>query len=68
MSREDHRVRKPQMREEYDFSDGVRGKYVGRFAESTNVIVLDHDVAEVFSDAKAVNSIEYLVQPVWPPS
>jgi hypothetical protein len=43
------------MREEYDFSGGVRGKYAGRFAEGSNVIVLDPDVAEVFSDAKAVN-------------
>jgi hypothetical protein len=43
------------MRDEYDFSKGVRGKYAGRFAEGTNIIVLDPDVAEVFSDAKAVN-------------
>ena len=45
----------PEMREEYDFSDAVRGKYAGRFAEGSNVIVLDPDVAEVFSDAAAVN-------------
>ena len=43
------------MREEYDFSDGVRGKYASRFAEGSNVIVLDPDVAEVFRDAEAVN-------------
>ena len=46
---------KPEMRDEYDFSKGVRGKYAGRFAEGTNVIVLDPDVAEVFTDAKTVN-------------
>jgi hypothetical protein len=45
----------PEMREEYDFSKGVRGKYADRFGEGTNIIVLDPDVAEVFSDAKAVN-------------
>ena len=45
----------PDMREEYDFSDAVRGKYAERFAEGSNVIVLDPDVAEVFSDASAVN-------------
>ena len=55
MSNEEDRVREPDMREEYDFSGGVRGKYAGRFAEGSNVIVLDPDVAEVFSDAKAVN-------------
>jgi hypothetical protein len=43
------------MRDEYDFSDGVRGKYASRFAEGSNVIVLDPDVAEVFGDAEAVN-------------
>ena len=41
---------------EYDFSDAVRGKYAERFAEGSNVIVLDADVAEVFNDATAVNS------------
>ena len=45
----------PDMREEYDFSNAVRGKYAERFAEGSNVIVLDPDVAEVFSDAEAVN-------------
>jgi hypothetical protein len=44
-----------QMRDEYDFSDGVKGKYAARFAEGTNVVVLDSDVAEVFSDSQAVN-------------
>ncbi|HEX3229581.1 MAG TPA: hypothetical protein VHQ95_11475 [Pyrinomonadaceae bacterium] len=35
-----------EMLEEYDFSDGVRGKYVERFAEGANVVVLDPDDAE----------------------
>ena len=47
--------RVPDMRAEYDFSHGVRGKYAARLAEGTNVIVLDPDVAKVFPDAKAVN-------------
>ena len=45
----------PEMREEYDFSEAVRGKYAERFAKGSNVIVLDADVASVFSDAEAVN-------------
>jgi hypothetical protein len=44
-----------EMLEEYDFSDGVRGKYVERFAKGANVIVLDPDVAEVFPDSESVN-------------
>jgi len=43
------------MREEYDFSDGVRGKYAARFAEGSNVIVLDPDVADLFTDSESVN-------------
>ena len=44
-----------EMREEYDFKGGVRGKYASRFAEGSNIVVLDPDVADVFGDAKAVN-------------
>ena len=43
------------MRNEYDFSGGVRGKYVGRFADGSNVVVLDPDVASVFTDSESVN-------------
>jgi hypothetical protein len=44
-----------EMREEYDFSGGVRGKYADRFAEGCKLVVLEPDVAEVFSDAASVN-------------
>lgn len=44
-----------EMREEYDFSHGVRGRYAARYAEGSNVVVLDPDVAEAFPDSKAVN-------------
>jgi hypothetical protein len=40
---------------DYDFSEGVRGKYAARYAEGTNVVVLSPDVAEIFPDAQAVN-------------
>ena len=45
----------PDMLEEYDFSKGIRGKYAKRYAEGTNVVVLDPDVAKYFPDHKAVN-------------
>ena len=45
----------PDMLDEYDFSEGVRGKYVDRFAKGSNVIVLDPDVAQVFPDSESVN-------------
>lgn len=46
------------LRPEYDFSSmkgGVRGKYVERYREGTNLVLLDPDVAAAFPDGKAVN-------------
>jgi len=43
------------MRDEYDFSRAVRGKYARRYAQGANVVVLEPDVAKVFSNSKAVN-------------
>lgn len=43
------------MRDHYDFSGGVRGKYAARFTEGSNIVVLAPDVAEVFPDSVAVN-------------
>jgi len=40
---------------EYAFTGGVRGKYAGRFAKGSNVVVLDPDVARVFTDSESVN-------------
>ena len=45
----------PDMRPEYDFSGGVRGKYVKRIAEGSNIVVIDPDLAQRFGDSKAVN-------------
>ena len=44
-----------EMRPEYDFRNGVRGKYAERYARGTNVVLLDPDVAEVFPDPASVN-------------
>ncbi len=43
------------MRPEYDFSGGTRGKHARRYAEGTNMVLIDPDVAEVFPDSAAVN-------------
>ncbi|MCU0598850.1 MAG: hypothetical protein MUE70_06255 [Desulfobacterales bacterium] len=45
----------PDMLEEYDFSKGVRGKYAKRYAQGTNVVLIDPDVAEFFPDHDTVN-------------
>ena len=44
-----------EIRDEYDFSRGVRGKYVKRFTEGSNVVVLDPDVAAAFRTPREVN-------------
>jgi hypothetical protein len=44
-----------EMRAEYDFSKGVRGKHAPEYAAGTNVVVLDPDVAEAFPTAAMVN-------------
>lgn len=45
-----------EMREEYDFTGGVRGKYAERIADGTNVVVLEADVARAFPDSDSVNA------------
>ncbi|MGZ3302599.1 MAG: hypothetical protein ACXWO3_16860 [Isosphaeraceae bacterium] len=48
--------RDPDMLAEYDFSQGVRGKYAQRYSEGTNLVALSPDVAEFFPDSEAVNA------------
>lgn len=43
------------MRASYDFSKAKRGITAARYAQGTNVVLLDPDVAEVFPDTQAVN-------------
>lgn len=43
-----------EMLPEYDFSGGIRGKYVDR-VRSSHVVVLEDDVAEFFPDSESVN-------------
>ena len=47
--------RDDEMRAHYDFTGGIRGKYARRYAEGTNVVVLDPDVARLFPNREAVN-------------
>ena len=45
-----------EMRPEYDFSKGVRGKYADQFAKGSKVVVLDPDVAAEYQTSDAVNA------------
>ena len=43
------------MRPEYDFSKAIRGVTAARYAQGTNVVLLDPDVAALFPGTRAVN-------------
>ena len=51
---DEHR-KEDELREEYDFSKGERGKYAASYAAASNIVVLDPDVAQVFGDSESVN-------------
>ncbi len=44
------------LREEYDFSEGVRGKHYAAYQQGTNLVLLEPDVAKIFKDSAAVNT------------
>ena len=49
---------KDELLPEYDFAKmpgGVRGKYVRRYRQGSNLALLDRDVAEAFPNDEAVN-------------
>ena len=45
----------PDMLDEYDFSEGVRGKYAKQYREGANIVRLDDDVAAMFPTSEEVN-------------
>jgi hypothetical protein len=47
--------RSDEMRAEYDFSNGIRGKYYQRYRRGTNLVLLEPDLAKVFRDSESVN-------------
>ncbi len=55
MSRKPSPKSDDEMRPEYDFTGGVRGKFFNEYQKGTNVVLLDPDVAEVFPDSTSVN-------------
>ena len=52
------------MRPEYDFSGAARGVTAARYAEGTNVVVVERDVLDVFHDSASVNEALRALAPV----
>lgn len=46
-----------EMLPEYDFRHGVRGKHAKRYAEGTNIVMLDPVVSKFFPTSESVNSV-----------
>lgn len=44
-----------EMRTEYDFSNAQPNPYADRYAEGTNLVVIDPDLADYFPDSASVN-------------
>ena len=45
----------PDMRDDYDFSNGTHGKYADRYRTGTNTVKLDDDIIKRFLDSQSVN-------------
>lgn len=52
------------MRPEYDFSRAVRGVTAARYAQGTNVVVIDPDILDVFPTSASVNEALRALAPV----
>jgi len=57
MNRQVHHDDSDEMRPEYDFSHGVRGKHYQAYRAGTNVVFLEPDVARAFGDSASVNQV-----------
>jgi hypothetical protein len=55
MNQHVHQNDNDEIRPEYDFSHGVRGKHYEAYRAGTNVVFLDPDVAQAFADSASVN-------------
>ena len=55
MNQEPEMTANDEMRLEHDFLGGVRDKYYEAYMQSSNIMVLDPDVAEIFRDSVSVN-------------
>jgi len=46
-----------EMRKEYDLSNSRPNKYAKRYAEGTNIVLIEPDLVEFFPDSESVNTV-----------
>lgn len=59
-----HKNEHEEMQPEYNFTSGVRGKYVNRLMKGKSVIILEPDVAKIFPDSESVNQALRALLPI----
>ncbi len=45
----------PEMLDEYNFSNGIRGKYADKYRQGTNIVKLEPELIKYFPDSASVN-------------
>ncbi len=55
-----------EMRKEYDFSDARPNKYAKKYAEGTNIVVIEPDLVEFFPDSESVNATLRVLVSIFP--
>ena len=53
--KKNNKIQSDELRKEYDFRGGVRGKYAQRLLKSANLVKIDSDILEVFPDSESIN-------------
>jgi hypothetical protein len=55
-----------EMRKKYDFSNARPNKYAKKYAESTNIVVIEPDLVEFFPDSESVNATLRVLVSIFP--
>lgn len=59
MNKEIYNELEDELENEYDFSQfqgGIRGKYLERYQQGNNLVLLEPDIAQAFPNDEAVNN------------
>lgn len=56
------------MRKEYDFSNARPNKYAKKYAEGTNIVVIEPDLLKFFPDSESVNTALRALVSIFPKS
>lgn len=57
-----------EMRPEYDFSNARPNKYAAKYAEGTNIVLIESDLIEFFPDSESVNKALRALVSIFPKS